>query len=206
MHAVRELLSRFLLTIPFGALVRFALWRPGDGWLPGVLTTGLAAMLMSVIAAGELFLPAGYPDTTEMVLGAMGAAVGCAVANAFARCSMAEAQARDATDLKLTKASLLRTFRRRFIFFRDESSASPAMSATCRLLAPWPFWPIACSHTHIPEVCSQQISGVCRRRDSVPRRPRRRQGATRPTHRCPFRASFFGRVCYFARRIVGELQ
>ena len=87
MHAVRELLSRFLLTIPFGALVRFALWRPGDGWLPGVLTTGLATMLMSVIAAGELFLPAGYPDTTEMVLGAMGAAVGCAVANAFARCS-----------------------------------------------------------------------------------------------------------------------
>jgi glycopeptide antibiotics resistance protein len=92
MHAVRELLSRFLLTIPLGVLVRSALWRPGDGWLPDVVTTGLATILMSVIAAGELFLPAGYPDTTEMVLGAMGAAVGCAVANAFARCStMAEA-------------------------------------------------------------------------------------------------------------------
>jgi glycopeptide antibiotics resistance protein len=86
MHAVRELLSRFLLTIPFGALVRFALWRPGDGWLPGVFTTGVATILMLVIATGELFLPSGFPDTTEMVLGAMGAAVGCAVANAFARC------------------------------------------------------------------------------------------------------------------------
>ena len=87
MHAVRALLTRFLLTIPFGALVRSALWRPGDGWLPGVVTTGLATILMSLIAAGELFLPSGYPDTTEMVLGAMGAAVGCAIANAFARCT-----------------------------------------------------------------------------------------------------------------------
>ena len=60
--------------------------------------------------------------------------------------------------------------------------------------------------SHVPEVCSQQISGfagVVIRSLVVLGEGR---GATRPTHRCPFRASFFGRVCYFARRIVGELQ
>ena len=85
MHAVRELLSRFLLTIPFGALVRFALRRP-DGWLPGLLTTAVATILMLLIAVGEFFLPAGYPDTTEVALGAIGAAVGAAIASALGRC------------------------------------------------------------------------------------------------------------------------
>jgi glycopeptide antibiotics resistance protein len=78
-------LTRFLLAIPLGVLVRSALPDAREGWLSAVLTTGVATILMLLIAVGELFLPAGYPDTTEVALGVIGAAVGGAIATAFAR-------------------------------------------------------------------------------------------------------------------------
>jgi glycopeptide antibiotics resistance protein len=93
LDGIRELLSRFLLAIPLGVLVRSALPDAREGWLSAVLTTGVATILMLLIAVGELFLPAGYPDTTEVALGVIGAAVGGAIATAFARCNVAASPA-----------------------------------------------------------------------------------------------------------------
>jgi glycopeptide antibiotics resistance protein len=90
LDGIRELLKRFLLTVPLGLLVQSALQRHREAWHPGAPTMGIALVLMAVIAVGELFLPAGYPDTTEMALGAMGAAVGSAIAGALARCRITE--------------------------------------------------------------------------------------------------------------------
>jgi hypothetical protein len=63
-----------------------------EGWF-SIVITGVATTLMLAIGVGEFFLPAGYPDMTEVVLGVMGAVVGCAIATAFARCQVAPSPA-----------------------------------------------------------------------------------------------------------------
>jgi glycopeptide antibiotics resistance protein len=86
LDAIRELLKRFLLAVPLGLLVGSALPATRDAWHSAVLIVTAATILMLLIAVGELFLPGGYPDTTEMMLGAMGALVGGAIIGALDRC------------------------------------------------------------------------------------------------------------------------
>jgi glycopeptide antibiotics resistance protein len=88
-----EILWRFLVTVPLGWLVCSA-WRgASEGRFSIAITAGVATTLMLAIGVGEFFLAAGFPDMTEVVLGVMGAAVGGAIATAFARCQVAPSPA-----------------------------------------------------------------------------------------------------------------
>jgi glycopeptide antibiotics resistance protein len=92
LQGLQEILRRFLLAVPLGLLLRVG-W-PGInqkrvGRFQGVITTGVATIVLLGIAIGEIFLPSGYPDVTEVVLGVIGAALGAAAGTALARCQTA---------------------------------------------------------------------------------------------------------------------
>ena len=76
---LREILRRLLLGVPLGLLLHMA--RPATqeptGYLPqAVITIAIATMVFLGVEIGQIFVMSGYPDITEVVLGAAGAALG----------------------------------------------------------------------------------------------------------------------------------
>jgi glycopeptide antibiotics resistance protein len=88
---LQEVLRRFLFPIPLGLLLQMA-WPVASErsvrQLQAVITTGLATIALLAIAIGEIFLPSGFPDVTEVVIGAIAAALGAAAGAVLGRCQM----------------------------------------------------------------------------------------------------------------------
>ena len=70
--ALDALLRRTALFVPFGVLVVATGYRPPIAALVGVVAA-------AVVEAGQVFLPSRYPSTTDLVLAAIGAAIGATV-------------------------------------------------------------------------------------------------------------------------------
>jgi glycopeptide antibiotics resistance protein len=88
LQGLQEILRRFLLAVPLGLLLRVGWPSAGqrrDSGIQFLVTTGVATIVLLGIAIGEIFLPSGYPDVTEVVLGAIGAALGAAAGSELAR-------------------------------------------------------------------------------------------------------------------------
>jgi glycopeptide antibiotics resistance protein len=78
-NGLREALRRFLLGVPLGLLLRMAWPVAGEQSvrrLQALAIAGLATILFVGIAVAEIFIPSGYPDITEVVLGVAGAVLG----------------------------------------------------------------------------------------------------------------------------------
>jgi glycopeptide antibiotics resistance protein len=86
---LQEVLRRFLFPIPLGVLLQMA-WpvtsERSVRQLQAIVTTGLATIALLGIGIGEVFLASGYPDVTEVVVGAIAAALGAAAGIALSRC------------------------------------------------------------------------------------------------------------------------
>jgi glycopeptide antibiotics resistance protein len=86
---LQELLRRFMFPIPLGVLLQMA-WpfttKRSVRQLQAVVTTGLVTLALAGLGLGEVFLPSAYPDVTEVVIGAIAAALGAAAGIALSRC------------------------------------------------------------------------------------------------------------------------
>ena len=84
LNGLRELLRRFLLGVPLGLLLRMAWPVAADRSVRqrrAVVVAGLSTIVFVAIGVAEIFIPSGYPDITEVVLGVAGALLGVRLAH-----------------------------------------------------------------------------------------------------------------------------
>ena len=84
LNGLRELLRRFLLGVPLGLLLRMAWPVAADRSVRqrrAAVVAGLSTIVFVAIGVAEIFIPSGYPDITEVVLGVAGALLGVRLAH-----------------------------------------------------------------------------------------------------------------------------
>ncbi len=85
---LREALSRCLLGVPLGLLLRLAWASAAERSarrLEAVLTAGIATLVLFGIEIGQIFVPARFPDPADVLMGVLGAALGFAIGDGLAR-------------------------------------------------------------------------------------------------------------------------
>lgn len=81
--ALNMALTVFLFAVPVGALLRLISWRGAGRLTPGVCVL-ISTTLFGLLEWGQLYLPAHRADPTDVLIAAVGALIGVAVARAVA--------------------------------------------------------------------------------------------------------------------------